>query len=100
MAVAVDVSADHLPGLLEGLELVQPDAALPELRWRSPYARVRVDLGLGGQFGLPSAQIKDAFGELGGSRWSPILGEQPQLGVLPGARTEAKRRATALDNDD
>ena len=31
VVVAVDVSADHLPGLVEGLELVQPDAALLEL---------------------------------------------------------------------
>jgi hypothetical protein len=31
VVVAVDVSADYLPWLVEGFELVQPDAALLEL---------------------------------------------------------------------
>ena len=31
VVVAVDVGADHGPGLLEGLELLAPDAALLEL---------------------------------------------------------------------
>jgi hypothetical protein len=60
---------------------------------------VRVDLALGGQFGLLSAQIKDAFGARREQVVADPVGEQPQLGVLPGARTEAKRRATALDNE-
>ena len=68
---------------------------------RSPaiavHARAR-DLELGGQFGLPSAQIKDALDELCRQVVADRVGEPPQLGVLPGATTEAKRRATALDN--
>ncbi len=44
MVVVVDVSADHLPGLVEGFELVQPDAALLELA--EPGLDERLALGI------------------------------------------------------
>jgi hypothetical protein len=44
VVVAIDVGVDHLPRLLEGLELVQPDAALSELR--EPGFDERLTLGV------------------------------------------------------
>jgi hypothetical protein len=44
VVVAVDVGGDHLPCLLEGLELVQPDAAFLQLR--EPGLDERLALGV------------------------------------------------------
>jgi hypothetical protein len=44
VVVTIDVGADHLPCLLEGLELVQPDAALLQLR--EPGFDERLTLGV------------------------------------------------------
>jgi hypothetical protein len=47
-----------------------------------PYARVRVNLDVGEELGLPGAQLKDALDELGRQVVADRVGEQPQLGVL------------------
>src|SRR5215218_6777671 len=53
VVVAVDVGADHLPGLVEGLELVQPDAALLELS--EPALDERLALGVA----VAAAAVRD-----------------------------------------
>jgi len=57
VVVAVDVGADQLPGLLEGLELLAPDAALLEL------GEPRLDEGLG--LGVAVAAAAMGNGPLG-----------------------------------
>ena len=54
VVVAVDVGGDHLPCLVEGLELVQPDAALLQLR--EPGLDERLALGVA----LAAAAVGDA----------------------------------------
>ena len=53
MVVEVDVGGDHLPCLVEGLELVQPDAALLQLR----------ELGLDERLALGVAVAAAAVGD-------------------------------------
>jgi hypothetical protein len=59
VVVAVDVGADHLPGLVEGLELGAPDQALFELA-KSPAMKGAAPLSAkwsGPEEGLRGAQV-------------------------------------------
>ena len=53
MVVGLDVGADHLPCLVEGLELVQPDAAFFEL------AEPALDERLGLRVAVATAAVRD-----------------------------------------
>ena len=54
VVVVVDVGGDHLPGLVEGLELVAPDAALLEVA--KPALDERLRLGIA----VAAAAVRDA----------------------------------------
>src|SRR3954451_8826296 len=94
VVVAVDVSADHLPGLVEGLELVQPDAALLELS--EPALDERWPLGVA----VAAAAVRDpepGEEELelpGGERGAVVGAERQRL------RPDAARGGRLLDERD
>jgi hypothetical protein len=58
VVVAVDVGGDHLPCLLEGLELVQPDAAFLQLREPRFDERLRLRVAVAAAAGaIPSPEM-------------------------------------------
>jgi len=75
VVIAVDVSADHLPGLVQGLELVQPDAAFLEL------LRTDEDLALGvavAAAAMHDAQAAENELERAGGEGRAVVGAQRQ----------------------
>ena len=84
MVVAVDVGADHLAGLLEGLELLAPDAALLEL------GEPGLDEGLALGVAVAAATMDDAvLSEPGAERAGG------QRGAVVGTRASARRAGSA-----
>src|SRR3954462_6368812 len=93
--VVVDhVAADHVPGLVEGLELVAPDAALFELA--EPGLDERLALGVA----VAAAAVRDPQGgqdgleRAGGERRAVIGAERERPGGMP--RSMAARWIRAM----